>query len=190
MNSHDKPKHKWPLIGKRSGPKLHKDDITIVDAQMAKKAVIATALGNAMEWFDFGIYSYLAVVIGKVFFPEMSGSVQLVYTFATFSIAFIVRPFGGLFFGRLGDRWGRKKVLTITLLMMAISTLCIGLIPSYASIGTTASVLLLLARLVQGFSTGGEYSGAMTFIAESTPDKKRGFLSSGLEVGTLIGYIA
>ncbi len=190
MNSHEKHKYHWPRIGKRPKPKLHQDDITIVDASMARKAVVATALGNAMEWFDFGIYSYLAVVIGKVFFPSLSGSVQLIYTFATFSIAFIVRPFGGLFFGRLGDRWGRKKVLTITLLMMAISTLCIGLIPSYASIGVTASVLLLLARLVQGFSTGGEYSGAMTFIAESTPDKRRGFLASGLEVGTLIGYIA
>ncbi|MBB6678499.1 MFS transporter [Cohnella lubricantis] len=171
-------------------PKLQKKDITVVDTRSARKAVVATALGNAMEWFDFGIYSYLAVTIGKVFFPAMSGSVQLVYTFATFAVAFIVRPFGGLFFGRLGDRLGRKKILTVTLVIMALSTLSIGLIPSYASIGVTASILLLLARLVQGFSTGGEYSGAMTFIAESTPDKKRGFLSSGLEVGTLAGYIA
>ncbi|MBB6735280.1 MFS transporter [Cohnella sp. CBP 2801] len=169
---------------------MRKQDITVVDTRSARKAVVATALGNAMEWFDFGIYSYLAVTIGKVFFPAMSGPVQLVYTFATFSVAFIVRPFGGLFFGRLGDRLGRKKILTVTLLMMSLATLSIGLIPSYASIGATASVLLLLARLVQGFSTGGEYSGAMTFIAESTPDKKRGFLSSGLEVGTLAGYIA
>lgn len=187
----DKNDKKWKLsLKRRPKPELNQDDITIVDTKVAKKAVVATAVGNAMEWFDFGIYSYLAVTMGKVFFPDMSGSVQLIYTFATFSIAFIVRPFGGLFFGRLGDRLGRKKILTITLLMMAIATLSIGLIPSYATIGTTASVLLLVARLVQGFSTGGEYSGAMTFIAESTPDKKRGFLSSGLEVGTLAGYIA
>lgn len=170
--------------------KLHKDDITIVDTKLARKAVVATALGNAMEWFDFGIYSYLAVTLGKVFFPEMTGSMQLVYTFATFAVAFIVRPIGGMFFGMLGDRLGRKKILAITLVMMALATLSIGLIPSYQSIGTAASILLLLARLVQGFSTGGEYSGAMTFIAESTPDKKRGVLSSGLEVGTLLGYIA
>ncbi|GAY77711.1 L-proline/glycine betaine transporter proP [Sporolactobacillus inulinus] len=133
--------------------------------------MFATSVGNAMEWFDFGIYSYLAVTLGKVFFPEMSNSVQLIYTFATFSIAFIARPIGGLVFGMMGDRYGRKKVLTVTLIMMALSTLSIGLIPSYAAIGPTAALLLLAARLVQGFSTGGEYSGAMTFLAESTPDK-------------------
>ncbi|WP_108022005.1 MFS transporter [Melghirimyces profundicolus] len=158
--------------------------------EVAKKAVAATGLGNAMEWFDFGIYSYLAVTIGKVFFPEMTGGVQLIYTFATFAVAFLVRPLGGLFFGMLGDRLGRKKVLAMTLIVMAISTLSIGLIPSYTTIGSTATILLLIARLVQGFSTGGEYAGAMTFIAESTPDKKRGVMASGLEVGTLIGYIA
>ncbi|MBO7748538.1 MFS transporter [Paenibacillus sp. MWE-103] len=190
MTDRDRPQRRGLPFRRRSKPKLRKDDITIVDTKAARKAVVATAVGNAMEWFDFGIYSYLAVTMGKVFFPQLSGSAQLVYTFATFAIAFLVRPFGGWFFGRLGDRLGRKKILTVTLTMMAVATLCIGLIPSYASIGATASVLLLVTRLVQGFSTGGEYSGAMTFIAESTPDKKRGFLSSGLEVGTLVGYIA
>src|SRR5699024_7841878 len=101
----------------------------------------------------------------------------------------LVRPIGGMFFGMLGDRMGRKKILAITLIMMAVATLSIGFIPSYASIGIMAPILLLVARLVQGFSTGGEYSGAMTFIAESAPDKKRGFMASGLEVGTLVGYI-
>ncbi|MCD7035021.1 MFS transporter [Metabacillus sp. GX 13764] len=169
---------------------LEKDDITVVDKDAAKKAIKASSIGNAMEWFDFGIYSYLAATLGKVFFPEMSGSVQLVYTFATFAVAFLVRPIGGIFFGRLGDKMGRKKILAITLIMMAAATFCIGLIPSYETVGVTAAVLLLLARLVQGFSTGGEYSGAMTFIAESTPDNKRGIFSSWLEVGTLIGYVA
>lgn len=170
--------------------KLKKDDITIVDTDTAKKAVVATALGNAMEWFDFGIYSYLAVTIGKVFFSGAPGPLQIVFSFATFAVAFLVRPFGGMFFGMLGNKYGRKKVLTITLSLMSLATLSMGLIPSYATIGNLAPVLLLLARLVQGFSTGGEYSGAMTFIVESSPDKKRGFLSSGLEVGTLVGYIA
>ncbi|WP_085524349.1 MFS transporter [Tuberibacillus sp. Marseille-P3662] len=175
---------------KKSKQTLHKDDVTVVDTQVAKKAVVGTAVGNAMEWFDFGIYSYLAATIGQVFFPELSGPVQLIYSFATFAVAFLVRPIGGMFFGMLGDRLGRKKVLAMTLTLMALSTLSIGLIPSYASIGATATILLLVARLVQGFSTGGEYAGAMTFIAESTPDKRRGVLSSGLEMGTLIGYIA
>lgn len=181
---------KWAGFRKKSERRLKKEDITIVDTDTAKKAVVATALGNAMEWFDFGIYSYLAVIIGKVFFTGASGPLQLVFSFATFAVAFLVRPLGGMFFGMLGDKLGRKKILTITLVLMSLATLSMGLIPGYAKIGNMAPVLLLLARLVQGFSTGGEYSGAMTFIAESTPDKKRGFFSSGLEVGTLVGYIA
>ncbi|NUK31991.1 glycine betaine/L-proline transporter ProP [Parageobacillus sp. VR-IP] len=180
--------HRSKNILGSSHKKLRKEDITIVDTKLAKQAVIATSLGNAMEWFDFGLYSYLAVTIGKVFFPESDPSVQLIYSFATFAVAFIARPIGGLVFGMLGDRIGRKKVLSITLIMMAAATLSIGLIPSYASIGTAAPILLLLARLIQGFSTGGEYAGAMTFIAESTSDKKRGFMASGLEVGTLVGF--
>lgn len=174
---------------KRKKYKFHKDDITVVDTDIAKKAVVATALGNAMEWFDFGIYSYLVVIIGKVFYSGISESTQLVFSFGTFAVAFLIRPIGGMFFGMLGDRLGRKKILAVTLIMMAISTFSIGLIPSYASIGIAAPILLLCARLVQGFSTGGEYAGAMTFIAESAPDKKRGFMASGLEVGTLVGYI-
>ncbi|EIT86455.1 proline-betaine transporter [Fictibacillus macauensis ZFHKF-1] len=174
---------------RKSKKRLSEKDVTVVDAKVAKQSVFGTALGNAMEWFDFGIYSYLAVIIGKVFFPEISGGFQLIYSFATFAVAFLARPIGGIVFGLVGDRLGRKKVLAITLIMMAASTLSIGLIPGYASIGIAAPILLLTARLLQGFSTGGEYAGAMTFIAESSPDKKRGFLASGLEVGTLIGYI-
>ncbi|WEG13290.1 MFS transporter [Pullulanibacillus sp. KACC 23026] len=174
---------------KRSKDQLLKDDILVVDPGAARQAVVGTAVGNAMEWFDFGVYSYLAATIGKVFFPGLTGSAQLVYSFATFAIAFLVRPIGGMVFGPLGDRIGRKKILAFTLIMMAISTLSIGFIPGYATIGVMAPILLLVARLVQGFSTGGEYAGAMTFIAESTPDKSRGRLASGLEVGTLVGYI-
>ena len=91
----------------------------------------AAALGNAMEWFDFGIYSYLAVTIGKVFFPSGNDTVQLLSSFATFAVAFLVRPLGGMFFGPLGDRVGRKKVLSLTMIMMAVGTFAIGLIPSY-----------------------------------------------------------
>ncbi|GGH81563.1 MHS family proline/betaine transporter-like MFS transporter [Pullulanibacillus pueri] len=189
MDKEQKEKKHSRFSRKKKAALLQKEDITIVDTKVAKKAVVATGMGNAMEWFDFGIYSYLAATIGKIFFPEFTGPTQLVFSFATFAIAFLVRPIGGMFFGMLGDRLGRKKILAITLVMMAFATLCIGLIPSYHSIGITAPILLLVARLIQGFSTGGEYSGAMTFIAESTPDKKRGIMSSGLEVGTLVGYI-
>src|SRR5690625_4640953 len=174
---------------KKAKYKIHKDDITVIDAEIAKKTVVATALGNAMEWFDFGIYSYLVVIIGKVFYSDLSDSTQLIFSFGTFAVAFLVRPIGGMFFGMLGDRLGRKTILAATLIIMAVATFSIGLIPSFATIGITAPILLLIARLVQGFSTGGEYAGAMTFIAESTPDKKRGVMASGLEVGTLAGYI-
>jgi MHS family proline/betaine transporter-like MFS transporter len=165
------------------------DDVTIVDNDVLKRAVSAAALGNAMEWFDFAIYGYLAAVMGAVFFPSESAHVQLLYSFGAFAVAFLVRPLGGLFFGPLGDRVGRQKVLAATMIMMAISTFCIGLIPSHASIGAWAPLLLLAARLVQGFSTGGEYGGAATFIAEYAPDRRRGFLGSWLEVGTLGGFV-
>nr|WP_258178450.1 glycine betaine/L-proline transporter ProP [Burkholderia multivorans] len=164
------------------------DDITIVDRAVLKRAVGAMAFGNAMEWFDFGVYSYIAVTLGKVFFPSSSPSAQLLATFGTFAAAFIVRPLGGMVFGPLGDRIGRQRVLAMTMIMMAVGTFAIGLIPSYASIGIMAPVLLLVARLVQGFSTGGEYGGAATFIAEFSTDRRRGFMGSFLEFGTLIGY--
>jgi MHS family proline/betaine transporter-like MFS transporter len=166
------------------------DDVTIVDRTMLKRAVGASALGNAMEWFDFGVYGYLAVTLGKVFFPSGSPTVQLLATFATFTVAFLVRPLGGIVFGPLGDRYGRQKVLAFTMIMMSLGTFGIGLIPSYPAIGIGAPILLLLARLVQGFSTGGEYGGAATFIAEYAPDRNRGFMGSWLEFGTLGGYIA
>ncbi|PQK91312.1 glycine betaine/L-proline transporter ProP [Pantoea ananatis] len=178
-------KHFW----NKKQKKLTVDDITVIDNDMLKRAVGAAALGNAMEWFDFGVYSYLAVIIGKVFFPDANTAIQLIATFGTFAAAFLVRPLGGLVFGPLGDRIGRQKVLAITMIMMSIGTFCIGIIPSYASIGIMAPILLLVARLVQGFSTGGEYGGAATFIAEYSTDKRRGFMGSFLEFGTLGGYL-
>ncbi|MGW2509492.1 glycine betaine/L-proline transporter ProP [Streptomyces scopuliridis] len=176
-------------IRQRRNPKLRRSDITVTDEAAVKRAVKAASLGNAMEWFDFGIYSYLAVTIGHVFFPSGNSTVELLSSFATFAVAFLVRPLGGMFFGPMGDRIGRKKVLALTMIMMAIGTFAIGLIPSYASIGFWAPVLLIFFRLVQGFSTGGEYGGASTFIAEYAPDKRRGFFGSFLEFGTLAGYI-
>ncbi|WP_434590128.1 glycine betaine/L-proline transporter ProP [Streptomyces sp. A5-4] len=174
---------------RRKNPPLRRSDITITDESAVKRAVKAASLGNAMEWFDFGIYSYLAVTLGHVFFPSGNDTAQLLSSFATFAVAFLVRPLGGMFFGPMGDRVGRKKVLALTMILMAIGTLAIGLIPSFASIGWWAPALLVLFRLLQGFSTGGEYGGASTFIAEYAPDKRRGFFGSFLEFGTLAGYV-
>ncbi|MFI2635577.1 glycine betaine/L-proline transporter ProP [Streptomyces collinus] len=171
-------------------PTAKAPDPTVTDPALVKRAVKAAALGNAMEWFDFGVYSYIAVTLGKVFFPSGNPTAQLLSTFGAFAAAFLVRPLGGMVFGPLGDRVGRQKVLALTMIMMAAGTFAIGLIPSYATIGVGAPILLLAARLVQGFSTGGEYAGASTFIAEYAPDKRRGFLGSWLEFGTLAGYIA
>ncbi|MGW6740977.1 MFS transporter [Streptomyces sp. NPDC055025] len=169
----------------------HRSGATVIvtDERAVGRAVRAAALGNAMEWFDFGVYSYLAATLGHVFFPSGNPTVQLISSFATFAVAFLVRPVGGMVFGPMGDRIGRKKVLALTMIMMAIGTFAIGLIPSYAAIGFWAPVLLIFFRLIQGFSTGGEYGGASTFIAEYAPDKRRGYFGSFLEFGTLSGYI-
>lgn len=170
--------------------KFNKKKINIVDIQTAKKSVFATGVGNAMEWFDFGLYSYLAVIISQNFFSAVQNDeLKLVFTFATFAIAFLMRPLGGIIFGKIGDKAGRKVVLTTTIILMAFSTLLIGLLPTYDQIGIWAPILLLVARIIQGFSTGGEYAGAMVYIAESSPDNKRSILGSGLEIGTLTGYI-
>ncbi|MCS0605367.1 glycine betaine/L-proline transporter ProP [Streptomyces sp. LP11] len=176
-------------VERRRNPKLRRSDITVTDEAAVKRATKAAALGNAMEWYDFGIYSYLAATLGKVFFPSGNDTAQLLSSFATFAVAFLVRPVGGMVFGPLGDKVGRKRILSITMIMMAVGTCAIGLIPSHATIGLWAPALLILFRLVQGFSTGGEYGGASTFIAEYAPDKRRGYFGSFLEFGTLAGYV-
>ncbi|MFJ2741617.1 glycine betaine/L-proline transporter ProP [Streptomyces sp. NPDC087440] len=176
-------------LNRRKNPPLRRSDITVTDEAAVKRAVKAASLGNAMEWFDFGIYSYLAVTLGHVFFPSGNDTAQLLSSFATFAVAFLVRPLGGMFFGPMGDKIGRKKVLALTMILMSIGTLAIGLIPSWDSIGVWAPILLIFFRMLQGFSTGGEYGGASTFIAEYAPDKRRGFFGSFLEFGTLAGYV-
>ncbi|MEB3767760.1 glycine betaine/L-proline transporter ProP [Acinetobacter sp. MD2] len=174
---------------KRRKKPLQIDDIAIVDYEKTKKAIKAAALGNAIEWFDFGVYGYVAYVLGKVFFPHSSPSVQMIAALATFSIPFIFRPLGGLFFGRLGDKYGRQKVLAMTIIIMSVSTFGIGLIPSFDSIGIWAPILLLIVKIAQGFSVGGEYAGAAIFVAEYSPDRKRGFMGSWLDFGSILGFV-
>ncbi|ADD44580.1 MFS transporter [Stackebrandtia nassauensis] len=175
------------FLAKRGRP-LTTGDITVVKPPELKRATAAASVGNCMEWYDFGVFSYLTATIGAVFYPSGNPVAQLLASFATFSVAFLVRPLGGLFFGPLGDRIGRTKVLAATMVLMAVGTFAIGFIPSYASIGIAAPILLLLARMLQGFSTGGEYGGASTFTAEYAPDRRRGYFCSFLDFGTFIGY--
>jgi len=152
-----------------------------------RKAIAASAIGNATEWFDYGIYAYGVTYISAAIFPGDTES-QTLLALMTFAVSFLVRPLGGLVWGPLGDRLGRKHVLAITILMMSGATLLAGLVPSYDSIGLWAPILLVLLRMIQGFSTGGEYGGAATFMAEYAPSRKRGFLGSFLEFGTLAGF--
>lgn len=174
---------------RRKTKPIELDDINIIDQEKTRKAITAAALGNAIEWFDFGVYGYVAYVLGKVFFPDASPSVQMIAALATFSVPFIFRPLGGLFFGRLGDKYGRQKVLAITIIIMSLSTFGIGLIPSFETIGIWAPILLLIVKVAQGFSIGGEYAGAAIFVAEYSPDRKRGFMGSWLDFGSIAGFV-
>ena len=155
------------------------------DRRTIKKAVAASAMGNATEWYDYGVYAVVTSYIGSHFFP---GEHATLLTFMTLAVSFIARPFGGFFWGPLGDRMGRKGVLALTIILMSAATLGIGLLPTYETIGIAAPILLILLRLIQGFSTGGEYGGAATFMAEYAPDKRRGLYGCFLEFGTLGGY--
>lgn len=155
------------------------------------KAVIASAMGNCIEWFDFGVFSagVMTAIIGTKFFPEEAAGSASLRSFALIAAAFLARPFGGLFFGPMGDKLGRKRVLAATIILMSGSTFVIGILPDYNTIGIAAPLALLAVRLIQGFSTGGEYGGAATMIAEYAPTHRRGFFGSFLEFGTLTGYI-
>lgn len=150
-----------------------------------RRATAASAMGNMTEWFDYGVYAVAVTYISFHFFPTEGGTLMALGTFA---LSFLVRPIGGLVWGPLGDKLGRKHVLALTIVMMSLSTFLIGVLPTFEQVGILAPVLLVLLRMVQGFSTGGEYGGAATFMAEYAPDKKRGFLGSFLEFGTLGGF--
>ncbi|MCI4011177.1 MFS transporter [Brevibacterium sp. ZH18] len=154
------------------------------DLKTVRKAVAASAVGNATEWFDYGLYAVSITYITQHFFPGSHGQLLALLTFA---VSFVFRPLGGIVWGPMGDRLGRKTVLALTILLMAGSTFLIAFLPSYATIGIAAPIILVLLRVVQGFSSGGEYGGAATFMAEYAPDKRRGFFGSFLEFGTLAG---
>ena len=173
--------------GSQRDPSAHDADHqpAAPDAGTVHRAVAASAIGNATEWFDYGVYAVSVGCITHNFFPGEYGTVLAL---ATFAFSFLVRPLGGLFWGPLGDRLGRKAILALTIILMAGATFCIGLLPSFETIGVLAPILLIVLRAVQGFSTGGEYGGAATFMAEYAPDRKRGFLGSFLEFGTMGGF--
>ncbi|MBN9790657.1 MFS transporter [Pseudonocardia sp. TMWB2A] len=153
----------------------------------SRRAALAAASGTAVEYYEFGVYGYLAVVIGPLFFPSADPVASLLSTLAVFGSAFLMRPLGGIVLGQLGDRLGRKPVLVFTITGMGTATALVGLLPTAATAGLLAPALLVLARLAQGFFAGGEVTGSATYLAESSPAGRRGFFGSFTPVGVALG---
>ena len=160
------------------------------EQKMVKKVAVSSFLGNFIEWFDYASYSYFATTIALVFFPSDNHTVAMLQTFGVFALSFVLRPIGALFWGNLGDKKGRKDALAISIMFMSGASFLIGCLPSYAAIGIFAPVLLLLLRMVQGFSASGEYAGAATFLGEYAPTSKRGIYCSLIPASTAIGLLA
>jgi len=155
-----------------------------------KRVILASAVGSALEWYDFFIYGMAAaLVFGDLFFPQSDPTVGTLLAFATFGVGFFARPFGGLVFGRLGDRIGRKPVLVITLMLVGGGTFLIGLLPTYETAGVWAPILLVVLRLVQGFGAGAEYGGAVIMAVEHAPPGKRGLFGSWAPIGVTVGNL-
>ena len=157
------------------------------DTKGIGKVIFSSSLGTLIEWYDFYIFGSLATVISKQFFPEEQGTAALLSTLAIFAAGFIVRPFGALVFGRLGDIIGRKYTFLLTLVLMGGSTFLIGVIPGYKTIGVLAPILVLVLRLVQGLALGGEYGGAATYVAEHAPPGRRGYFTSWIQTTATLG---
>ncbi|WP_109807026.1 MFS transporter [Sphingosinithalassobacter portus] len=152
-----------------------------------KRVILASALGTMFEWFDFYLYGLLATYISAQFFSGVNDTTAFILALGAFAAGFAVRPFGSILFGRIGDLVGRKRTFLITMALMGLSTFAVGFLPSYATIGTAAPVILVLLRLVQGLAVGGEYGGAATYVAEHAPDGKRGFFTSFIQTTATIG---
>jgi len=161
----------------------------INQARPKPRIVLAACFGHAVEWFEFGVYGYLATVLGKLFFPSTDPSTSVLSALAVFGVAFLARPLGAVIFGSLGDRFGRRAVLSTTILLMGGATAGIGLLPTYESIGFFAPLLLIAFRLLQGLSAGGETSGAAAFLAESAPEGRRGLWTSSIQAVGIVAFV-
>ncbi|MEW9586000.1 MFS transporter [Paraburkholderia sp. DGU8] len=159
------------------------------DASVIKRAAMASFIGNFVEWFDYASYGYLATIIAVVFFPKTDAATGLLAAYAVFAISFIVRPIGGIVWGHFGDKIGRRTALSLSILIMSASTFVIAFLPTYAQVGVAAPLLLLLVRLIQGFSASGEYAGASAFLAEYAPEGKRGVYTSIVPASTAAGLL-
>ena len=154
-----------------------------------RKAITAGVIGNVLEWYDFGVYGYLVPTISALFFPGGDPLVSLLSTFAVFGVGFVMRPVGSILFGVYGDKHGRRKALSAVIFVMAIATFAMGLLPTYAQAGVIAPALLVIVRLFQGLSVGGEFGGSTAYIVEFAPPGRRGFLGSFQLVGVAGGFL-
>src|SRR5207302_7992673 len=151
------------------------------------RVIMASSVGTMIEWYDFYIFGSLAAILGPKFYPPGNDTFAYVAYLATFAVGFLVRPFGALFFGRIGDLVGRKRAFLVTLSIMGIMTACIGLLPEFKTAGWFSPVALILNRVLQGLALGGEYGGAAVYVAEHAPDKRRGFYTSLMQITATLG---
>jgi MHS family proline/betaine transporter-like MFS transporter len=164
-------------------------EAAILEGRTVRKAIVAGSIGNVMEWYDWSIYGFFASVISKHFFPSSDPVAALLSTFLVFALGFVMRPLGSLVFGPYGDRVGRRKALAMAVILMAIGTFMIGVIPTYEQIGVAAPILLVVARLIQGFSAGAEWGGSTSFLVEYAPKNRRGFYGSWQQFSTGAGLL-
>jgi len=164
------------------------DTMAPVLKEEEKRVIFASSLGTVFEWYDFYIYATLAPFFAALFFPPGNATAALLSAFVTYAAGFLVRPFGALVFGRIGDLVGRKYTFLITIVVMGASTAAIGILPTYATIGFMAPILLVALRLLQGLALGGEYGGAATYVAEHAPDDRRGYATSWIQTTATLGF--
>jgi MFS family permease len=168
-----------PMVEDRSRPMTYEE----------KRVILASSLGTIFEWYDFYLYGSLAVIIGAQFFSAFDVNTRSIFALLAFAAGFLVRPFGALFFGRLGDLIGRKHTFLITIVIMGVSTFLVGLLPSYEQIGWIAPVVLIILRMAQGLALGGEYGGAAVYVAEHAPNNRRGFYTSWIQTTATLGLL-
>ncbi len=161
----------------------------IIVRKVVFKSVVSSLIGNILEWYEYTLYAYFATVISALFFPSHDTFVSMILTFSTFAVGLAARPIGGLVFGYIGDKFSRKSMLTLTMFLMTIPTLCIGLLPTYSQIGLAAPIILVILRIFQGFALGGEFGASCTYLYESVPQNKRGFFGTLALTGVGLGLV-